>query len=34
MASLCISMPESRFHAARLEEWGKAVAKAAAAISV
>ena len=33
-ASICISMPESRYDPARLDEWGKAVAKAAAAISV
>ncbi|HEX7932152.1 MAG TPA: IclR family transcriptional regulator [Paraburkholderia sp.] len=33
-ASICISMPESRYDPARLEEWGNAVAKAAAAVSV
>jgi IclR family acetate operon transcriptional repressor len=33
-ASICISMPESRYDPARLEEWGNAVAKAAAAIGV
>lgn len=34
VASICISMPESRYEAKRLEAWGKAVAQAASAISV
>jgi IclR family transcriptional regulator, acetate operon repressor len=34
VGSICISMPESRYEPKRLGEWGKAVAKAAAAISV
>jgi IclR family acetate operon transcriptional repressor len=34
VGSICISMPESRYESERLDEWGKAVAKAAAAISV
>jgi IclR family acetate operon transcriptional repressor len=34
VGSICISMPESRYDAKRLGEWGKAVARAAAAISI
>jgi IclR family acetate operon transcriptional repressor len=34
VGSICISMPESRYEPERLDEWGKAVAKAAVAISV
>jgi IclR family acetate operon transcriptional repressor len=34
VGSICISMPESRYEARRLDEWGKAVAMAAAAISI
>jgi len=34
VGSLCISMPESRYDPTRLPEWGQAVARAAAAISV
>ncbi len=34
VGSICISMPESRYEPKRLDEWGKAVVKAAAAISV
>jgi IclR family transcriptional regulator, acetate operon repressor len=34
VGSICISMPESRYEPKRLKEWGQAVAKAAAAISV
>jgi IclR family acetate operon transcriptional repressor len=34
VGSICISMPESRYEPKRLDEWEKAVAQAAAAISL